>query len=78
MLVPQQEGYPCSPHCAGYLRELEQRKVIERLRAELALWQRRPDLGCDGKCKEADCYCGYRAWAKELDAYVQQSAQSEK
>ncbi len=35
MLATQQDSYPCSPHCAGYLRELEQRKEIERLRAAL-------------------------------------------
>ncbi len=35
ILATQQDGYPCSPHCAGYLRELEQRKEVERLRAAL-------------------------------------------
>lgn len=26
--MKQQAGYPCSPHCAGYLKEIEQRKQI--------------------------------------------------
>jgi hypothetical protein len=31
----KQQAYPCSPHCAGYLREQEARAEIERLRAAL-------------------------------------------
>lgn len=33
-LEPQQPGYPCSPHCEGYLRELALRDALEKLIAE--------------------------------------------
>lgn len=51
---------------ASLLRASQTR--IANLERALALWQRRPDVGCDGKCADADCYCGYRKWDAERAA----------
>ena len=70
MLATQQEGYPCSPHCAGYLRELEQRKVIERLRGlvNLALRGLHNDFEPDNQSAI------YNRIKRELDDVPQQQA----
>ena len=46
------------------------RREIERLQKQVDLLENRPDMGCDGKCKDEDCYCGYRKWVVEYDAFM--------
>lgn len=52
---------------AAALMRASQARIVH-LERSLALWQRRPDIGCDGKCADADCYCGYREWDAERAA----------
>jgi hypothetical protein len=61
----EQHKYPCSPHCAGYLREQAAQTKIERLQAALEMYGLHlsdcPKNDSPEWPRSPDCLCGFDA-----------------